>query len=123
MFVPFHSRQDFHGRPVAEVSNTIGTALASANGTAPSAPGAAARAPQAATNPQAAASASVSTAVVTDHGGVYDEAKRAYVFQRYCHVYAEGELRDLVASVGGCTLIEEYYDTGNHCLLIEKDTT
>eukprot|EP00962_Isochrysis_galbana_P002989 scaffold834_cov130-Isochrysis_galbana.AAC.5 len=54
-------------------------------------------------------------------GGVYDPDKRATVFQRYCHVYTEGELRELLQSVAGCLIREEYYDTGNWCALVEKD--
>ena len=53
-------------------------------------------------------------------GGVYDESKRAVVFQRYCHVYRDGELRALIESVGGSTILDEYDDTGNHCILIQK---
>lgn len=54
------------------------------------------------------------------YGGVFDEAKRAVVFQRYCHVYQKGELRDLLTLIDGVHILEEYYDTGNHCILLEK---
>lgn len=54
------------------------------------------------------------------YGGVFDESKRAVVFQRYCHVYQQGELRDLVATVSGVRVLDEYYDTGNHCMAVEK---
>ncbi|KAL1520153.1 hypothetical protein AB1Y20_023623 [Prymnesium parvum] len=50
----------------------------------------------------------------------FDPEKRAVVHQRYCHVYAEGELRELVESVEGFRVLEEYYDTGNWCILAEK---
>ena len=43
----------------------------------------------------------------------------AVVHQRYCHVYREGELRALAESVGG-TVLQEYCDTGNHCVLVRK---
>ena len=41
------------------------------------------------------------------------------VHQRYCHVYREGELRALAESVGA-TVLQEYCDTGNHCVLVRK---
>ena len=43
----------------------------------------------------------------------------AVVHQRYCHVYREGELRALAESVGA-TVLKEYCDTGNHCVLVRK---
>ena len=60
-------------------------------------------------------------AVLESYGGVFDEAKRAVVFQRYCHVYQQGELRKLVDSVGGARILSEFCDTGNHCILVQKD--
>jgi len=42
------------------------------------------------------------------------------VLQRYCHVYCEGELRALVAATPGCRVVDEYYDTGNWCVVAEK---
>ena len=50
----------------------------------------------------------------------FDTEKRAVVHQRYCHVYAEGELRSLVESVAGTVVLDEYYDTGNWCVVVEK---
>jgi hypothetical protein len=35
-------------------------------------------------------------------------------------VYAEGELKDLVESVGGAEVLEQYYDTGNWCIVVQK---
>ena len=52
--------------------------------------------------------------------GVVDEEKGAVVFQRYCHVYKEGELRDLFAQLPWLRVEEEYYDTGNWCITAEK---
>lgn len=54
-------------------------------------------------------------------GGIFDPSKRAVVFQRYCHVYSAGELKLLVEEVGGTSVLEEYEDTGNHCLVVQKD--
>ena len=53
-------------------------------------------------------------------GGVFDASKRSVVFQRFCHVYREGELRAIVLAAGGADIVEEYYDTGNWCLVARK---
>jgi hypothetical protein len=42
------------------------------------------------------------------------------VFQRYCHVYKEGELEDLVALIPEVEVAEVYYDTGNWVLILRK---
>ena len=58
--------------------------------------------------------------------GTFDAAKQSVVFQRYCHVYREGELRELVEALNGVDtppwvrVVEEYPDTGNWCLIAEK---
>ena len=54
--------------------------------------------------------------------GEYVGGKGGLVLQRYCHVYREGELTELVASVAGARLVDEYYDVGNWCVLLEKVT-
>lgn len=43
------------------------------------------------------------------------------VYQRYCHVYAEGELEGLVERVDGLRLVESYYDRSNWCVVAERD--
>jgi alkylated DNA repair protein alkB homolog 8 len=35
-------------------------------------------------------------------------------------VYAEGELQALVESVPGVKVLDQYYDTGNWCVVLEK---
>jgi SAM-dependent methyltransferase len=62
-----------------------------------------------------------SMAPADSRGGVFDPEKKAIVFQRYCHVYREGELGVLLRSVGGLRILEEYYDTGNWCAVVEKE--
>jgi len=52
--------------------------------------------------------------------GSYDPNKRAYVYQRYCHVYRQGELLELVSALPHVRVLDEYYDTGNWCILAEK---
>lgn len=43
------------------------------------------------------------------------------VYQRYCHVYAEGELEGLVERVDGLRLVESYYDRSNWCAVAERE--
>lgn len=43
------------------------------------------------------------------------------VYQRYCHVYAEGELEELVERVDGLRLVESYYDRSNWCIVAERE--
>tara|TARA_B110001452_G_scaffold191293_1_gene161437 strand:- start:1895 stop:2443 length:549 start_codon:yes stop_codon:yes gene_type:complete len=71
----------------------------------------AAAAAAAASQPAAAAAAAASQAT---------EAAAPAVHQRYCHVYREHELRQLAEGVPGAIVVQEYYDTGNHCLLLRK---
>ena len=47
--------------------------------------------------------------------GFIDEAKTAVVYQRYCHVYREEELRGLFHATEMCEIEEVYTDTGNLC--------
>jgi len=49
---------------------------------------------------------------------VRDERKNATVLKRYCHVFAEGELRGLVA--GAARVDECYYDEGNWAVACTK---
>ena len=43
-------------------------------------------------------------------------------FQRYYHVFKEGELGALFAKVGGIKVIDEFYDHENWCVLVQKIT-
>lgn len=123
VFVPFHNRV---AQPKAQRQGG-GRAAGTTDGTTEAAPAAEAAAPAAA--PPAAATIAESAterqpatrvAELEAMGGVYDGSKRAVVFQRYCHVYQQGELLELVSSVGGSRVLDEYYDTGNHCIVIQK---
>ena len=49
----------------------------------------------------------------------FDERKGLVVFQRYCHMYREGEMDDLVRQVFGVTLVESGYESGNHYVIFE----
>ena len=56
------------------------------------------------------------------HGAV-DESKNAMVFQRYCHVYREGELPALFAPLVESKQVEireTYWDTGNWAVVAKK---
>lgn len=48
-------------------------------------------------------------------------ASGSVVYQRYCHVYAEGELEELVKQVHGLRLVESYYDRSNWCIVAQKE--
>ena len=52
-----------------------------------------------------------------------DEEKRAVVLQRYCHVYAAGEISSLFAPMvaeGTVELSPEYWDTGNWAVVAKR---
>jgi alkylated DNA repair protein alkB family protein 8 len=42
------------------------------------------------------------------------------VFQRYCHVYKEGELEELCSSIPGCVVSESGWDKGNWFVQLRK---
>lgn len=42
------------------------------------------------------------------------------VYQRYCHVYVEGELEQLVGKVDGLNVVDSYYDRSNWCVVAER---
>ena len=44
------------------------------------------------------------------------------VYQRYCHVYVEGELEGLVNKVDGLRLMQSYYDRSNWCVVAQRET-
>lgn len=50
------------------------------------------------------------------------EANGSVVFQRFCHVYKEGELEELIGKVHGCSVVEAGFDKSNWFILIEKDS-
>jgi alkylated DNA repair protein alkB family protein 8 len=52
-------------------------------------------------------------------GSEFDEKKGLVVFQRYCHLYRKGELESLADQISGTSVIESYYEKGNHCIVIQ----
>ena len=51
---------------------------------------------------------------------VFDQTKGSTVFQRYCHVYKEGELAELFKGLTWCKVESVYYDCGNWCVEVRK---
>ena len=47
-------------------------------------------------------------------GAEYDDKKGLVVFQRYCHMYREGELEKLVGEIDNLEVLESGFETGNH---------
>jgi hypothetical protein len=52
-------------------------------------------------------------------GAEYDERKGLVVFQRYCHMYKEGELEDLVTKIDSLEMLESGFETGNHFVILK----
>lgn len=48
------------------------------------------------------------------------EDKRSTVFQRYCHLYVQGELEKLVEKVEGFVVLKSYYDCSNWCVVAQR---
>ena len=55
--------------------------------------------------------------------GEADPEKRSVVYQRYCHVYREGELPRLFDALPWCEVEASYYDHGNWCVEVRKKSS
>ncbi|CAE7858853.1 alkbh8 [Symbiodinium sp. KB8] len=55
-------------------------------------------------------------------GGSVDAEADRVVFQRYCHVYVEGELAELVAATPGATVTKAWWERGNWCVTGVRDS-
>lgn len=56
-----------------------------------------------------------------DHEGCeIDLAKKSVVYQRYYHVFKEGELETLVQQHPGLRVVNSYYDKENWCVQIQR---
>ena len=53
-------------------------------------------------------------------GAQLNERNGLVVFQRYCHMYAKGELDYLVAQVERLKIIESGYESGNYYIVAES---
>jgi alkylated DNA repair dioxygenase AlkB/SAM-dependent methyltransferase len=49
----------------------------------------------------------------------FDEQKGLVVFQRYCHMYREGELEDIASQVPSVRLIDGGFESGNYFVILE----
>ena len=52
-------------------------------------------------------------------GAEYDERKGLVVFQRYCHMYREGELEELVDEVDNLELVTSGFESGNFFIIVK----
>ncbi|KAL6633536.1 hypothetical protein ACP70R_026207 [Stipagrostis hirtigluma subsp. patula] len=49
-----------------------------------------------------------------------DDKKGAVVYNRYYHVFVEGELERLVAGIKNAAIVDQFYDKSNWCIVLEK---
>jgi hypothetical protein len=61
-----------------------------------------------------------STTELKPRHGYRSEGKSSTVFQRYCHLYKQGELEQLCEEINGCKVLQSYYDNSNWCVVLQK---
>lgn len=49
-----------------------------------------------------------------------DDKKGAVVYDRYYHVFSEGELERLVSGMDNAIVVDRFYDKSNWCIILEK---
>uniref|UniRef100_A0ACD5YYY2 Uncharacterized protein n=1 Tax=Avena sativa TaxID=4498 RepID=A0ACD5YYY2_AVESA len=49
-----------------------------------------------------------------------DDKKGTVVYNRYYHVFVEGELQRLVAGMKNATIVDQFYDKSNWCIVLKK---
>ncbi|GJN22292.1 hypothetical protein PR202_gb09847 [Eleusine coracana subsp. coracana] len=49
-----------------------------------------------------------------------DEKKGAVVYNRYYHVFVEGELQRLIDGISNAAIVDQFYDKSNWCIVLEK---
>eukprot|EP00873_Tetraselmis_striata_P033272 jgi/Tetstr1/453536/TSEL_040504.t1 len=54
-------------------------------------------------------------------GGEINHEKGSVMFKRYYHLFRQGEMTRLGQRVQGCTVVDEFFDASNWCLLLAKD--
>eukprot|EP00250_Pteridium_aquilinum_P007489 c17196_g1_i1 orf=280-1227(+) len=64
--------------------------------------------------------AGASAAAVASGFARKDDKKAAVVYNRYYHVFAEGELERLVSKVEGVCILDQFYDKSNWCVILQK---
>ena len=67
---------------------------------------------------------SVPVTIVKDVHAATDDAieqdDKHFIYQRYCHVYKEGELEDLCSSVPGVRIVDRGFDKSNWFIVLQK---
>ncbi|KAK1619872.1 hypothetical protein QYE76_025389 [Lolium multiflorum] len=49
-----------------------------------------------------------------------DDKKGTVVYNRYYHIFVEGELQRLVADMKNAAIVDQFYDKSNWCIVLEK---
>ncbi|XP_073009946.1 tRNA (carboxymethyluridine(34)-5-O)-methyltransferase [Typha latifolia] len=49
-----------------------------------------------------------------------DDKKGAVVYNRYYHVFVEGELQRLVSGIDNTAIVDQFYDKSNWCIVLKK---
>ncbi|KAL8459147.1 hypothetical protein ACS0TY_036566 [Phlomoides rotata] len=65
----------------------------------------------------------VSASAVANGFARKDDKKGAVVYDRYYHVFGEGELERLVSDVDGAVIVDKFYDKSNWCIILEKTSS
>ncbi|KAG0501608.1 hypothetical protein HPP92_001680 [Vanilla planifolia] len=63
---------------------------------------------------------SASTSALANGFAKKDDKKGAVVYNRYYHVFVEGELQRLVAGLENVKTIDQFYDKSNWCIILQK---
>lgn len=50
-----------------------------------------------------------------------DDRKGAVVYNRYYHVFSEGELERLASGVGNAMIVDRFFDKSNWCIVLQKE--
>ena len=53
----------------------------------------------------------------------YDNKKGLVVFQRYCHLYQQGELDEIANEVPGVHIVDSGFESGNYFIVFKVDKT
>ncbi|CAN6253266.1 unnamed protein product [Urochloa humidicola] len=62
----------------------------------------------------------VSAAALENGFAKKDEKKGTVVYNRYYHVFVEGELQRLVSGIENAAVVDQFYDKSNWCIVLEK---
>ncbi|XP_027338794.1 tRNA (carboxymethyluridine(34)-5-O)-methyltransferase [Abrus precatorius] len=49
-----------------------------------------------------------------------DDKKGAVVYNRYYHVFSEGELESLTTGINNARIVDQFFDKSNWCIILEK---